>query len=388
MNSSGAPEQVRIGVVGVGKMGLSHMSILGALPGVQLAAICDASSYVLGVLRKYTGVQTYTDYAEMLDRAELDAVVIATPSRTHDQMVRSALDKGLHVFCEKPFTLEPQVSRELAEAAGERGLVTQVGYHNRFVGAFREVKSLIDAGAIGRITHVTGEAYGPVVLRPKGGTWRSRSAEGGGSLYDYAAHPLDLLTWYLGAPTGVGGAVLGKTFSRETDDEVYATLFYDGGCTARISVNWADESERKMTTQITAWGTTGRITADRQECRVYLRDTAVIPEGYEVGWNVRYTTELTEPVAFYLRGEEYSAQLEHFVARIAAGNTDGLNDFASAAITDEVIALLVSDATKGPSTLRGEHAPAAPAPRRTFLRGRRTARMAQPVPVASREGQL
>ncbi len=82
----------------------------------------------------------------------------------------------------------------------ERGLVTQVGYHNRFVGAFREVKRLLDAGAIGTVTHVLAEAYGPVVLKAKGSTWRSRRAEGGGCLYDYAAHPLNLLTWYFGEP--------------------------------------------------------------------------------------------------------------------------------------------------------------------------------------------
>ena len=65
-----------------------------------------------------------------------------------------------------------------------------------------------------------------------------------------------------------------------------------------------------MTTRITVWGTAGRIFADRQECQVYLRDGAVAPEGYEQGWNVSYTTELTEPVWFYLRGEEYSAQID------------------------------------------------------------------------------
>ena len=89
--------------------------------------------------------------------------------------------------------------------ATRRGLVTQVGYHNRFVGAFQEVKRLLDAGAIGEVTHVLGEAYGPVVLKPKGGTWRSQRTEGGGCLYDYAAHVLDLVNWYIGEPVGVGG---------------------------------------------------------------------------------------------------------------------------------------------------------------------------------------
>jgi predicted dehydrogenase len=201
------------------------------------------------------------------------------------------------------------------------------------------------------------------VLKAKGGTWRSQRAEGGGCLYDYAAHPIDLMTWYLGEPLGVGGTVLNSIFSKEIDDEVYSTLYYPGGRTAQVSVNWSDESQRKMTTRITVWGTAGRIYADRQECQVFLRDTATVPAGYEVGWNVRYTTELTEPVDFYVRGEEYSAQLAEFVSRIKNGQTDGANTFRSAAATDRVIGLMVADAEKGPATENaGRPAPVAAAP--------------------------
>jgi predicted dehydrogenase len=335
---------IRIAVVGLGKMGLSHLAIVKAHPEVELAAVCDASGYVLGVLKKYTGVATYSDYERMLREVDLDAVVIATPSRMHAGMVRAALARGLHVFCEKPFTLSRSDGEELAALARDTGLVTQVGYHNRFVGAFAEVKRLLDAGAIGDVTHVLGEAYGPVVLKPKGGTWRSRKEEGGGALYDYAAHPLNLINWYLGEPVRVGGTVLNSIFSREIDDEVHGTLFYEGRKSARISANWSDESYRKMTTRITIWGTAGRIFADRQECQVYLRSSATAPEGYEPGWNVRYTTELTEPVGFYLRGEEYSAQIEHFVDRVKDGRVDGINGFESAAQTDRVIELMIADA--------------------------------------------
>ena len=94
------------------------------------------------------------------------------------------------------------------------------------------------------------------------------------------------------------------------------------------------------------WGTHGRIYADRQELHVYLRDTAAIPEGYRPGWNVRYTTELTEAPWFYLRGEEYSAQLDAFVRRVRTGEVEGLNDFASATVTDQVLALIGRDALR------------------------------------------
>jgi predicted dehydrogenase len=350
------PDAVRLAVVGLGKMGLSHLAIANMHPEVEVVAVCDPASYVRGVLRKETALPTHGSYEAMLRDVDLDAVLIATPSKTHKEMVRAALERGLHVFCEKPLTLSAADAGELADAGRGAGVVTQVGYHNRFVGSFREVKDLLDAGAIGTVSSVLGEAYGPVVLRTKGGTWRSHKDAGGGSLYDYAAHPINLINWYLGEPTGVGGTILNSIFSREIDDEVISTLLYDGGPSARLAVNWSDESCRKMTTRITAWGTGGRIYADRQECQVYLRGNAPIPDGYEPGWNVRYTTELTEPVGFYLRGEEYSAQIHHFVERVKNGEVDGMNGFESAAVTDRVIAMMLEDAGKGASTRWGDEA--------------------------------
>lgn len=361
---------INVGLVGLGKMGLSHLSMIRAHPDVNVAGVADSAGYVLDVLGRYTGLKTFPTMEAMVAGAALDAIVIATPTRLHADMVRTAIAAGLHVFCEKPLTLTSVESTELAALAAEKRLTTQVGYHNRFVGAFQEVKRLLDEGAIGRVTHVLAEAYGPVVLKPKGSTWRSKRAEGGGCLYDYAAHPLNLVNWYLGQPSGVGGSVLGSIFSAETEDEVFSTLFFPTGATGQLSVNWSDESYRKMTTKISLWGTSGKIYADRQECQVYLRESDNIPDGYKSGWNVRYTTDLTEPVWFYLRGEEYSAQLDHFVERILKKEPAGLNDFDSATITDHSLDMISRDATAGPSTLSGVSAAVTPAParRRRLLR--------------------
>jgi hypothetical protein len=137
-----------------------------------------------------------------------------------------------------------------------------------------------------------------------------------------------------------------------------------------------------MTTKVTIWGTKGKISADRQECQLYLRDTAQPPAGYERGWNVRYTTELTQPVWFYLRGEEYSAQLAYFVESIAAVDAgerpQRQNSFGSAAVTDRAIELLLADADAAsatparrpePQLAAAASVPAAPrAPRLGWLR--------------------
>ncbi|MBH0082139.1 Gfo/Idh/MocA family protein [Salinibacterium sp. SWN167] len=366
---------IRVGVVGLGKMGLSHLSMIRAHPDVSVEAVVDSAGYILGVLSKYTGLKTFTDFEKMLDSVELDAVLIATPTRFHAAMVRTALDRGLHVFCEKPLTLTAAESAELAGVAAVRGLVTQVGYHNRFVGTFREAKRLLETGAIGRVTHLQAESYGPVVLKAKGTTWRSKRTEGGGCLYDYAAHPLDLATWFVGNATGVGGTILGSVFSESTEDEVYSTIYFADGVSGQLSVNWSDESYRKMTTRVSIFGTQGKIIADRQEIQVYLRSTAPELEGYEPGWTIRSTTELTDEVWFYLRGEEYSAQLDHFVQRIGDPSLPATNDFASAAITDRIIELLTADAAAGPATttLVGETtASTSPKARRGSLLGRRS----------------
>lgn len=342
---------VKVAVIGLGKMGISHLSMVRALPGVEVVGIVDATTYLLGVLKKYTGLNTYTSLDKLLAEQTPDAAIVATPSRLHYPMVKQLLEAGVSVFCEKPFTLASAEGDELVALAKSKGLVTQVGYHNRFVGAFGEVKRLLDAGAIGTVTHGLAEAYGPVVLKPQGGTWRSKSNEGGGCLYDYAAHPLNLINWYLGEPNGVGGTVLNSVFSAEIDDEVSSTIYYPDGKTVSVSVNWSDESVRKMTTRVTLWGTGGRIFADRQEVQVYLRDDQVIPEGYQAGWNVRYTTELTEPVDFYLRGEEYTAQLAHFIERVQNKQVDGVNTFESAVVTDRLIERMIEDSKRGPRVL-------------------------------------
>lgn len=362
---------VKVAVVGLGKMGISHLAMVRALPGVEVVGIVDATAFVLGVLKKYTGLESYRSIDRLLERQRPDAAIVATPSRLHYPLVKQLLEAGVAVFCEKPFTLSGADGDELIALARSRGLVTQVGYHNRFVGAFAEVKRLLDAGTIGEVTHGLAEAYGPVVLRPQGGTWRSRSSEGGGCLYDYAAHPLNLINWYFGQPSGVGGTVLNKIFSAEIDDEVSSTLYYPGGRSISVSVNWSDESVRKMTTRVTLWGRAGRIYADRQEIQVYLRADAVVPDGYRPGWNIRYTTELTPPVDFYLRGEEYTAQLAHFIDRVRDGRREGTNTFESAVLTDKLIEKLIEDAELGaPVAVADGPTPPVAAPARRSLVGR------------------
>ena len=332
---------IRIGLIGVGKMGLSHYAILGAHPRVQVAAVCDSAAYLTSALRKYTGVETFKDHRRMFDTARLDGVLVATPTATHFEAASDALQHGLHVFAEKPLCLDPDQSRRLAELAKAKNRVSQVGYHNRFIGTFRETQRLVRAGALGEVYHIGGSAFGQVVIRPKSGsTWRSRKSEGGGCLHDYASHVVDLMNFIVGPPERVLGAHLRSIYSSDVEDAVYATFRYPGGASGQLETNWSDDTYRKMSTTITVCGTRGKIIADRQECRIYLRQNAEF-EQYPAGWTIRYITDLQAPVAYYLRGEEYSSQIDAFVDAIEAGAPWNENSFASAAETDRVIDLVL-----------------------------------------------
>ena len=354
---------IRIAVIGLGKMGLSHLSIANALDDFEVVAVCDNSRLVTDVLGKTTGLKGFNDYDKVLEISDLHAVLIATPSVAHEPMIRKALDRGLHIFAEKPLTLDPAASSELAQLAEAKALVAQVGYHNRYVGTFAEAARLLAGGALGTVSHALAESYGPVVLRRTKPTWRGKAGQGGGCLHDYAAHPINLLNWMFGAPEACLGASLTRHFSAEVEDQAHALVQLPGGVVGQISADWSDPSVRKMITKVSVWGEGGKLHADRTELQLFLTGNRPIPEGYREGWTVKHITDLTPPVSFYLRGEEYSAQLEAF-ARAIRGKEPPRNDFASAAATDLTIEMIEQRAAAAPL----EQRPAAAAPKSLLAR--------------------
>ncbi|MGC9196725.1 MAG: Gfo/Idh/MocA family protein [Syntrophobacteraceae bacterium] len=334
---------IKAALIGLGKMGISHCSILGAHPDVELCAVCDTSRLNLIPFEKYSPFRCFSDYREMIETCKPDCVFIATPTRFHAEPAFFAMERGIHLFVEKPLGLNSREALDLATRAAACGVVNQVGFHNRFIGAFREAKRLVSLGVLEEVYHFLGEAYGPVVLRPRQQTWRSKKAEGGGCLFEYASHVIDLLCFYFGEPQKVAGTTIKKIFSTGVDDAVYSTIIYGNGLSGQLSVNWSEQTHRKMTTRITVLGREGKIIADAQELKIYLKRD--LPElNLEKGWNVRSITDLTEPVHFFLRGEEYSAQVDYFIERVKGAQPAGnINCFANALATNRVIDLLRDD---------------------------------------------
>ena len=329
----------KVALIGAGKMGISHLSILGAHPQVEIAGVCDTSKMVLDVFKKYSSFPTYSDYNDMLDNAGADAVFVAVPTKFHAEIVRKVLDRGMHVFAEKPFCLTPAEGESLVALARQKNLVNQVGYHNKFVGTFQEVKRILDGGFLGDILHFTGEAYGPVVVRPTESSWRANPAEGGGCLMDYASHVIDLINYTLGSITRVKGSILKSFFSKNVEDSVFSLLELSSGLSGVLSVNWSDDTYRKMSTTLTISGTKGKLICDANELKAHFK-TADCPEHYTKGWNVKYITDFADPVNFYLRGEEYSSQIDYFINAVEKKVPNNINTFQSAWHTDRVISMI------------------------------------------------
>lgn len=330
---------VKVALIGAGKMGISHLSILGAHPDVEVVGVCDTSKVVTEFLSKHANYKCFTDYEAMVKAVRPEAVVVAVPTKFHYSSIKYLLEQQISVFAEKPFCLNSKQGEELIKLAANNQLINQVGYHNKFIGTFKEVKRILASGALGDIYHFVGEAYGPVVTKPKQDTWRSDPSEGGGCLLDYASHVIDLINDLISPVKTVKGSLLKSIYSKQVEDAVYSLLELSNGVSGVLSVNWSDDTYRKMSTTVTISGKKGKIISDANELKVFLKDGKAL-EGYSKGWNVSYITDLTPGVDFYLRGEEYSAQLDYFIKAVANKVPNTINTFQSAWYTDNAIELI------------------------------------------------
>ena len=123
---------IKAGIIGLGRMGVSHCAIVNAHPDVEVVAICEPSSFVTKAVEKHAGLLCYKDFNKVIESVELDCLFITTPTRFHFEMVKSAIEAGLHVFVEKPFCLIPEDSAKLVQLVEEKQLVNQ-DTHCRFL---------------------------------------------------------------------------------------------------------------------------------------------------------------------------------------------------------------------------------------------------------------
>ncbi len=337
-------KQIKIGIVGMGRMGITHYSIINSHPNAQITAVVDLSSMVLSMMKKYIhGINTYHDYHEFFSKEELQAIIIATPPALHYPIAMKAAEQGIHVFSEKPFTTKSVEAKALTTIFEGKNLINQVGYVNRFNDVFRTVKEYVQNGIIGDVIRFKSEMYSRTVTKTEeGNNWRDSHESGGGALFEVASHAIDLVNYIVGKPDKITGSSLTKIFSKQVEDAVNATFLYRNGISGTIYVNWSDESYRKPTNKIEIFGTKGKILADQHSLKLFLK-TDLPDHGFREGWNTRFITDVFKPVPFYVRGNEFTAQLYHFIDCITHEDNQNRCTFQDGSNTLEVIEGIFND---------------------------------------------
>lgn len=334
---------LRGGLIGCGRMGIAHFSILNTHPSVKIVAICDQSNTMLNILRKYLDIGVYSDYRKMIEEEALDFVIVSTPTDSHSEIIKAAINSNLHTFVEKPFAMTVNEGRKVLVDLEGKELVNQVGYVNRFNEVFIEVKGLLDNGIIGEVKNFSSEMYGSTVLKESKTSWRGKRNMGGGCMFEFASHAIDLVVYLIGPPDKVVGSVMQSVYSSDVEDLVSSTLIYDNGCSGTIMANWSDEAYRKPTNIVMVFGTKGKIIADRHTYKIFLKDRDQA-SGFHKGWNTRYITDFAKSVRFYVRGNEFTQQLDYFVDCIERRQTVNISSFAEAHKTDALIEKIAGDA--------------------------------------------
>jgi len=337
-------DKIKLGIIGIGRMGIAHFSIINSHPDVEIKAVADTSSLILSLMKKYIkGINTYSDYIKLFEDESLDAVIICTPPTLHYPIAIKAAEKGIHVFCEKPFTTEKKKAGELASLFDQKKLVNQVGYVNRFNDIFQTVRLYIDKGIVGNIILFKSEMYSRTITKSEEGkTWRDSRENGGGAIFEVASHAIDLVNYLIGKPDRVTGTSLTSIFSKNVEDAINATFLYKNGISGTINVNWSDESYRKPTNKIEIFGSQGKILADQHGIKIFIKHSS--PENnLREGWNTIYITDVFKPVPFYVRGNEFTSQLYHFIDCIMDKEIKNKCTFSDATETLEVIDAIFND---------------------------------------------
>jgi predicted dehydrogenase len=234
---------VRYGVIGTGTEGCTLLRFLTTIPEGRCIATCDIYPPNLkkGVETIGTNPETYEDYRKMLERKDLDAVLIATPLNLHAQMVLDALSAGKHVFVEKTMYFKEEEGDQIRTAAAEHPKqVLQVGLQRRSSLLYQVAMEMIRKGALGKIMFVRAQWHRNSNWRrpipdPKYErliNWRMYKEYSGGLLAELASHQIDVANWAIGSePISVvatGGIDYWKD-GRETCDNVEAIYEYPGG---------------------------------------------------------------------------------------------------------------------------------------------------------------
>ena len=220
----------RIGVIGAGEWGPNHVRNFAALPNAEVVGVADLRAERLTRIKGIQpGVATFSTASEMLATSKPDAVVVATPTMTHYEVVGQALKAGKHVLSEKPLCLTGAEADELVKLAAERSLRLMVGHVFLFNPGILKVKELMNAGHLGRVFYL-------FARRTNLGPIRSDV----NAVLDLATHDISIFNYLLDA-VPVEVSAVGKAFLQPGIQDISVmTLQYPGDVVASIHVSWLD----------------------------------------------------------------------------------------------------------------------------------------------------
>jgi predicted dehydrogenase len=237
------PKPIRLAIVGTGTRGWSHLAILKTLPQFQVIALADPTpdNLARGVSLA-PGAKAYADYRTLVEEVkDLDAVVVITPSFLHADVAVAALERGLHVLCEKPIATTVDDANRMIDASRKSGKILYIGFQKRLVPTTARMQELAAAGEIGAIQFISGNLFrgdwnpkGWKYTDPKTGVatnWRYLTFTEGSALLEDGIHELDTFNWILNSRvarvTAAGGNNIFK--DRETIDHAAVIIEYENG---------------------------------------------------------------------------------------------------------------------------------------------------------------
>ncbi len=357
-------EKVRLGIVGVGQQGSIYGSLItgvqinaqGGMPisdikfdQIEVGAFCDIDTNILANLKeKFPNIPVYTDYIEMMDSGNIDAVVTTLPHYFHAQVGMDALNRGLHTLLEKPAGVyTKQVAEINALSLTKPELTFGVFFNQRMNPLYRRLKEIIDNGEIGAIRRtnwIITTWYRPQAYYDMS-AWRATwGGEGGGVLVNQAPHQIDLLQWMCGMPKSVvSNCKYGSHRDIAVEDEVTAIFDYGNGATGVFVTCTHD---LMGTDRLEIFGDKGKIVVEgsktakitrlkqsEQEVNANTKDKASVFKlmmGGAMGFDSSVME--TETIEFpNVWGAQHADVLKNFAANIidktplVAPGTDGIN---------------------------------------------------------------
>ncbi|MFA7663611.1 MAG: Gfo/Idh/MocA family oxidoreductase [Clostridia bacterium] len=265
--------KVKVAVIGVGRMGSIHARNLklGLIKGATLACICDINDEALSsFIKKHGRTKTYEDYKLMLEKENIDAVIVSTQHYFHGDIVKYCIEKGKHVLCEKPMTVTAEEARSVLKEANKRPeLVLAVMWNQRTNPIHQKAYKLVQSGKIGkliRMNYIVTDWYRSQAYYNQGG-WRACLwGEGGGTLINQCVHQLDLLQWIAGFPIGVEAKMFTKGRNITVENDVIALFEYPEDVFCSFS---ASTHELRGTNRLEISGEKGRIVIENRKMKVY-----------------------------------------------------------------------------------------------------------------------